>query len=108
MGNGLFSGSRASWLRLSRMTPMPDLSLTPRTTLPHDAGAALLLGRVWRPDRGGPAIVTLRGEVALNLRATTAVVMASFPSGAAGAIGTGAAPPPAFCNASRQVGSHPP
>ena len=69
MGNGLFSGSRASWHRLSRMTPMPDVSLTPRTTLPHDAGAALLLGRVWRPDRGGPAIVTLRGEDLVDITA---------------------------------------
>jgi len=41
---------------------MPRLSLTPDQTLPKDAAAAALLGRVWRPDVAGPAIVTLRGD----------------------------------------------
>ena len=39
---------------------MKPLSLTPQTTLPHDAASAALLGRVWRPDVAGPAVVTLR------------------------------------------------
>ena len=40
------------------------LSLTPANTLPADASAALLVGRVWRPDVGGPSVVALRdGDV---------------------------------------------
>lgn len=30
--------------------------------LPADVGTAVLLGRVWRPDCAGPAVVTLRGD----------------------------------------------
>jgi fumarylacetoacetate (FAA) hydrolase family protein len=37
------------------------IALTPETTLPLDAAAATLTGRVWRPDIEGPAVVTLRG-----------------------------------------------
>jgi fumarylacetoacetate (FAA) hydrolase family protein len=44
------------------MPSMPAFALSPSTTLPEDAAAAVLLGRVWRPDHGGPAIVTLRGD----------------------------------------------
>ena len=40
---------------------MPSLDLAMTTTLPADADAAALAGRVWRPDLGGPAVVTLRG-----------------------------------------------
>lgn len=40
---------------------MPSLALSPTTTLPRDADAAALLGRVWRPDLDGPSVVTLRG-----------------------------------------------
>lgn len=39
---------------------MPSPALSVKTTLPHDAGAAALLGRIWRPDAGGPAVVTVR------------------------------------------------
>ncbi|PZU94343.1 MAG: fumarylacetoacetate hydrolase [Chelatococcus sp.] len=39
---------------------MPSLALSVNTTLPHDAGAAALLGRIWRPDLDGPAVVTVR------------------------------------------------
>ncbi len=43
---------------------MPDFALSVASTLPQDAGAAVLAGRVWRPDHGGPAIVTVRdGQV---------------------------------------------
>lgn len=43
---------------------MKPLSLTPETTLPRDAASAVLLGRVWRPDVAGPAVVVLRdGEL---------------------------------------------
>ena len=40
---------------------MPDFALSAAAALPADAGAAALAGRVWRPDLGGPAVVTLRG-----------------------------------------------
>lgn len=43
---------------------MPRLALTPEMTLPRDAAAATLVGRVWRPDVEGPAVVTVRdGQV---------------------------------------------
>ncbi|WP_306227722.1 fumarylacetoacetate hydrolase family protein [Bosea beijingensis] len=43
---------------------MPDFTLSAAAALPVDAGAAALAGRVWRPDLGGPAVVTLRdGQV---------------------------------------------
>jgi fumarylacetoacetate (FAA) hydrolase family protein len=43
---------------------MPSLDLAVTATLPKDADAATLAGRVWRPDLGGPAVVTLRdGQV---------------------------------------------
>lgn len=43
---------------------MPSLDLAVTATLPADADAAALAGRVWRPDLGGPAVVTLRdGQV---------------------------------------------
>jgi fumarylacetoacetate (FAA) hydrolase family protein len=39
---------------------MPSFSLTPDHALPADAAAATLLGRVWRPDVAGPAVVAVR------------------------------------------------
>lgn len=48
---------------------MPALSLSPHSTLPADHASAVLLGRVWRPDRGGPAVVTLRGEDLVDITA---------------------------------------
>ena len=43
---------------------MPRLALTPDATLPRDAAAATLVGRVWRPEVEGPAVVTVRdGQV---------------------------------------------
>jgi fumarylacetoacetate (FAA) hydrolase family protein len=36
-----------------------DLSLG--TVLPEDAGRAVLVGRVWRPDVAGPSVVAIRG-----------------------------------------------
>ncbi len=41
------------------------MSLTDKlitSTLPQDGSAGALAGRVWRPDLGGPAIATLRGD----------------------------------------------
>ncbi len=46
---------------------MPRLSLTPERTLPADAQAAALLGRIWRPDVGGPAVVTLRDGIVIDV-----------------------------------------
>jgi fumarylacetoacetate (FAA) hydrolase family protein len=46
---------------------MPRLSLTPERTLPQDAPAAALLGRIWRPDVAGPAIVTLRDGMVVDV-----------------------------------------
>ena len=52
---------------------MPSLDLAMTTTLPADADAAALAGRVWRPDLGGPAVVTLRGGQVVD-------VTRSFPT----------------------------
>jgi fumarylacetoacetate (FAA) hydrolase family protein len=46
---------------------MTRLSLTPDQTLPKDAPGAALLGRVWRPDVAGPAVVTLRDGVLVDI-----------------------------------------
>jgi fumarylacetoacetate (FAA) hydrolase family protein len=35
--------------------------LTAAFALPEDSSQALLIGRIWRPDRGGPSVVALRG-----------------------------------------------
>ena len=44
-----------------------------KASLPDDAAEAALAGRVWRPDRGGPSVVALRGGEAVD-------VSASFPT----------------------------
>ncbi|KRE11974.1 fumarylacetoacetate hydrolase [Bosea sp. Root381] len=46
---------------------MPRFSLTPDQTLPKDAAAATLLGRVWRPDLAGPSVVTLRDGMLVDV-----------------------------------------
>ncbi len=51
---------------------MTPLSLTPQTTLPDDAERAALLGRVWRPDVAGPAVVTLRDGNVIDISAAFA------------------------------------
>jgi len=38
------------------------LSLDPTSTLPTDATAGTLVGRVWRPELGGPSVVVLRAD----------------------------------------------
>jgi len=38
------------------------LSLNPASTLPADATAGTLVGRVWRPELGGPSVVVLRAD----------------------------------------------
>ena len=39
-------------------------------TLPQDGTAGTLIGRIWRPDVGGPAVVALRGDQVLDLSRT--------------------------------------
>jgi fumarylacetoacetate (FAA) hydrolase family protein len=48
---------------------MPDLDLSVAATLPQDAATAVLAGRVWRPDLGGPAVVTVRNGRVIDVSA---------------------------------------
>jgi fumarylacetoacetate (FAA) hydrolase family protein len=43
------------------------LVLDPSTTLPADGSVGALAGRVWRPDLGGPAVVTVRGDAVYDI-----------------------------------------
>jgi fumarylacetoacetate (FAA) hydrolase family protein len=45
------------------------MKLDVTTALPEDADRAALAGRVWRPDLGGPSVVTLRGGRAVDVTA---------------------------------------
>jgi len=47
-----------------------DFSLDPKTTLPEDVAAACLVGRVWRPDVGGPSVTVLRDSRLIDITAT--------------------------------------
>jgi len=51
---------------------MPRLALTVDTVLPRDRDAAVLVGRVWRPDVDGPSPVVLRGDDVVDISATMA------------------------------------
>jgi fumarylacetoacetate (FAA) hydrolase family protein len=42
-------------------------TLSPAQTLPHDASAATLIGRVWLPEAGGPAVVKLDGDDLIDI-----------------------------------------
>jgi fumarylacetoacetate (FAA) hydrolase family protein len=44
-----------------------DIQLSARDCLPRDAGAALLIGRVWIPAEGGPAVIAVCGAEAVDL-----------------------------------------
>ena len=46
---------------------MSQLSEAARPALPEDAAGATLVGRVWRPDIGGPSVAVLRDGVALDI-----------------------------------------
>jgi fumarylacetoacetate (FAA) hydrolase family protein len=48
---------------------MTELRTALRPALPEDAEAATLVGRVWRPDVGGPSVVALRGGVLVDISA---------------------------------------
>ncbi len=47
-------------------------------TLPADRERALLVGRVWRPDRGGPVPVVVRGDDLVDLSALAPTVSQLF------------------------------
>ncbi|MCC8977105.1 fumarylacetoacetate hydrolase, partial [Bradyrhizobium sp. Cham227] len=38
------------------------ISLTPKDVLPEDGTAGTLVGRVWLPQAGGPAVVAVRAD----------------------------------------------
>ena len=42
--------------------PLAPLALNARSTLPVDGTEACLVGRVWRPDLGGPSVVAVRAD----------------------------------------------
>jgi fumarylacetoacetate (FAA) hydrolase family protein len=46
---------------------MAPLALTAATVLPEDRDAAVLVGRVWRPDADGPSVVVLRGDAVVDI-----------------------------------------
>jgi fumarylacetoacetate (FAA) hydrolase family protein len=46
---------------------MPDVTLSIANTLPSDAKAALLIGRVWRPDVQGPSVVIMRDDNLIDI-----------------------------------------
>src|SRR5271170_6994369 len=52
-----------------REEPMADLSNTLQPVLPQDAASAALVGRVWRPDAGGPSVVAVRGVELVDITA---------------------------------------
>ncbi len=44
-----------------------DLNTGTTFALPEDAGQAILAGRIWRPDRGGPSVVAVRGVEVVDI-----------------------------------------
>jgi fumarylacetoacetate (FAA) hydrolase family protein len=52
---------------------MPEFPPTAETTLPADGTAGALVGRVWRPDVGGPSVVAVRPDGVYD-------VTAAFPT----------------------------
>ncbi len=51
---------------------MPTVELTAATTLPADSLAGALVGRVWRPDVGGPSVAVARDGALLDVAAAFA------------------------------------
>ncbi|NUS37206.1 MAG: fumarylacetoacetate hydrolase, partial [Pseudarthrobacter sp.] len=43
------------------------MSLPVHSVLPEDAGQALLIGRVWDPETGGPRVVAVSGGTVFDL-----------------------------------------
>jgi fumarylacetoacetate (FAA) hydrolase family protein len=48
--------------------------MTSRFALPEDHGQAVLAGRAWRPDVGGPAVVVVRGNELVDISAAAPTV----------------------------------
>lgn len=48
--------------------PLPFRATT-NATLPHDTGKAVLAGRLWRPDVGGPSVIAVRGNDLVDVSA---------------------------------------
>ena len=55
---------------------MSTMQLQETTTLPRDGFAGALIGRVWRPDVGGPSVVLARGGSLFDITAAFATVSA--------------------------------
>ena len=51
-----------------------DAQLTPANLLPDDRAAALLVGRAWLPQRGGPVPVAVRGDALVDVGALAPTV----------------------------------
>jgi fumarylacetoacetate (FAA) hydrolase family protein len=51
-----------------------SLKLSARECLPSDGGGALLVGRAWVPAEGGPSVIAVRGEEAVDLTGSYATV----------------------------------
>ncbi len=52
------------------------ISLTPKDVLPEDATAGTLVGRVWLPQAGGPAVVAVRADGVFDVTARFPTVSA--------------------------------
>jgi fumarylacetoacetate (FAA) hydrolase family protein len=46
---------------------MPRITLKARECLPRNAGESVLIGRAWVPREGGPAVIGVRGDDAVDL-----------------------------------------
>ncbi|MCA0424039.1 MAG: fumarylacetoacetate hydrolase family protein [Proteobacteria bacterium] len=53
---------------------MARITLTPATTLPADGTAGALAGRVWRPDVGGPSVVSIEAGGVFDVTQTFATL----------------------------------
>lgn len=49
-----------------------------KQALPRDVEQAILVGRVWRSDRKGPAVVTLRGNRLIDITSTSSPTIAAL------------------------------
>ncbi len=60
---------------------MTELNTARDFALPEDSAGAAMVGRVWRPDVEGPAIVALRGEELVDITAAAATMrdLCEFP-----------------------------
>jgi fumarylacetoacetate (FAA) hydrolase family protein len=69
---------------------MTEPSLTAHHILPADAGDAVLVGRVWDPETGGPRVVAVRGDAVHDLTAAVGTVSALVDSADPAALVQGA------------------